>query len=130
MSQLVQELEQELQQQCTVQEGSVCRRRMLIDLVPANIMSEEQWIDFVLSQRGTDHVTDFFLTNFDKEILQWFVNKPLVGSSTGTTLLHVEARDKRYAVLSLLLKFGGKIAITISLLLLLLFNGLVDAKAS
>ncbi|XP_065896958.1 leucine-rich repeat serine/threonine-protein kinase 1-like isoform X2 [Dysidea avara] len=112
MSQLVQELEQELQQQCTVQEGSVCRRRMLIDLVPANIMSEEQWIDFVLSQRGTDHVTDFFLTNFDKEILQWFVNKPLVGSSTGTTLLHVEARDKRYAVLSLLLKFGGSPNVT------------------
>ena len=92
MAYLNQVLVQELEQVLRTKTG-FARRKMFSDLIPANKMSEEQWVNFVLSQRGTDHVTDFFLTNFDREILQWFVNKPLAGSTTSTTLLHVEARD-------------------------------------
>ena len=111
MANLVEELRQVFRQQC-----AACRTecgKSMSELVPANMMSEEQWVGFVQSQRGTDHITDFFMTNFDREILQWFVNKPLSGSSTSTTLLHVEARDRRYAVLSLLLKFGGSFVVSV-----------------
>jgi len=110
MAHLIQEVKEALQQQCAHSEsGSACTR--LSEVIPDNMMSEEQWIDFVLSRRGIDHLDDFFLTNFDREVLQWFVNKPLAGSSISTTLLHVEARDKRCAVLSLLLKFGGNLTL-------------------
>jgi len=108
MTQLIQEVAGALLQQCA---HSGVARTCYGGVVSDNVMSEEQWVDFVLSRRGVDHITDFFLTNFDREVLQWFVNKPLIGSSTSTTLLHVEARDKRYAVLSLLLKFGGNSSI-------------------
>ena len=113
MSHLIQEVSAALQQQCS-HSGCACTR--LSDVISDNMMSEEQWIDFVLSRRGIDHLNDFFLTNFDREVLQWFVNKPLAGSPISTTLLHVEARDKRCAVLSLLLKFGGNVIVIESLI--------------
>ena len=106
MTDLIQEVARALQHLMISHSDASCTR--LNDVMPDNMMSEEQWIDFVLSRRGIVHLNDFFLTNFDREILQRFVNKPLASSSTSTTLLHVEARDKRHAVLSLLLKFGGK----------------------
>ena len=95
-----------LQQLCVEQkEGATVTR--FIDLFPPNLMTEEQWINFVLSQRGVDHIRDFFLRNYDTNCIQWYLNKPLAGNDTGRTVLHIETRDQRYIVLSLLLRFGG-----------------------
>jgi len=99
---------QALREQCGNTEAAASSLKRMSDATPTNLMSEEQWIDFVLSQPGTKHVTDFFSTNFDREVLQWFVNKPLAGHSKCSTVLHVEARDKRQDVLLLLLRLGGK----------------------
>ena len=91
-----------LRQQCSA--TSLTR---MSNVAPTNLMSEEQWVEFVLSKKGTDHVSEFFSTNFDREVLQWFLNKPLSGNSKFSTVLHVEARDRRCDVLLLLLKLGG-----------------------
>lgn len=97
--------EELLQQLCVEQnEGATVR---FIDLFPPNQMSEKQWVEFVLSQRGVDHIRDFFLRNYENSHIQWFLNKPLAGDSSEKTVLHIETRDQRYVVLSLLLRLGG-----------------------
>jgi len=99
---------QALRQQCA-HAGAASSLTRMSDIAPTNWMSEEQWIEFVLSKKGTDHVSDFFSMNFDGEVLQWFLNKPLSGNSKCSTVLHVEARDRRCDVLLLLLKLGGRL---------------------
>ena len=97
-----------LQLLCVEQkEGTTATMTRFIDLFPPNLMTEEQWINFVLSQRGVDHIRDFFLRNYENCQVQWYLNKPLAGNTTGRTVLHIETRDQRYIVLSLLLRFGG-----------------------
>ena len=77
------------------------------DLFRPNLTSEEQWISFVLSQSGIDHIRDFFLRHYENSQVQWYLNKPLAKSATGMTVLHIEARDQRHLVLALLLRLGG-----------------------
>ena len=97
-----------LQQLCGEQyEDTTDNLTRFADLFPPSLTSEEQWISFVLSQRGVDHIRDFFLRSYESHHVQWFLNKPLVKNATEMTVLHIEVRDKRCAVLSLLLKLGG-----------------------
>jgi len=114
MAQSVNLVAQVLRQQCA-HAGAASSLTRMSDVVPTNLTSEEQWIEFVLSKKGTDHVSNFFSTNFDGEVLQWFVNKPLRGNSKCFTVLHVEARDRRCDVLLLLLKLGGMLFYCIKL---------------
>lgn len=100
-----------LQQLCVEQkEGATATLTRFIDLLPPNLMTEEQWINFVLTQRGVDHIRDFFFRNYETNCIQLYLNKPLAGNTAGRTVLHVETRDQRYIVLSLLLRFGGTFA--------------------
>ena len=103
------QIDAELLQQLCVEEkeGPTATGSRFMDLFPPNLMSEEQWINFVLSQRGVDHIRDFFLRNYENSHIQWHLNKPLAGNKAGRTVLHIETRDQRNAVLSLLLRFGG-----------------------
>ena len=97
-----------LQQLCVEEkEGSATDMTRFADLFLPNLTCEEQWVSFVLSQRGIDHIRDFFLTSYESSHVQWYLNKPLAKNDTGMTVLHIEVRDQRNAVLSLLLKLGG-----------------------
>ena len=98
--------EELLQQLCVEQEEGTTINRF-IDVFPTNLTSEEQWTDFVLKERGVDHIREFFSKNYEISYIQWSINKPLAGNTAGRTVLHIEARDQRYVVLSLLLRFGG-----------------------
>lgn len=97
-----------LQQLCVEEnEGTTTDITRFADLFPPNLTSEEQWISFVLSQHGVDHVRDFFLRSYESSHVQWCLNKPLANDDEGLTVLHIEVRDQRNDVLSLLLKLGG-----------------------
>jgi len=100
-------MDAELLQQLCVEQKEGIGISKFSDVVPSNLMSEEQWISFVLSQSGVDHIRDFFLSNYEIAHIQWYINKPLAKSARDSTILHVETRDKRNVVLSLLLRFGG-----------------------
>ena len=97
-----------LQQLCGEQnEDTTDSLTRFADLFLPSLTSEEQWISFVVSQRGVDYIRDFFLRSYESHHVQWYLNKPLAKNATEMTVLHIEVRDKRYAVLSLLLKLGG-----------------------
>ena len=96
-----------LQQLCEQNEDTTADITRFADLFRPNLTSEEQWISFVLSQSGIDHIRDFFLRNYENSQVQWYLNKPLAKNATGMTVLHIEARDQRHLVLALLLRLGG-----------------------
>ena len=97
-----------LQQFCAEQsEDATSDTTRFIDTFPSNLTTEEQWVSFVLSQQGVDHIRDFFLRNYENSHIQWHLSKPLAKNSTGRTVIHIEARDQRCDVLSLLLSLGG-----------------------
>ena len=93
-------------------EDTTCAISRYTDLFPPNLMSEEQWVSFVLSRRGVDHIQDFFSTTYENSHIQWCINKPLADNARGSTILHVEARDQRCDVLKLLLNLGGMLECT------------------
>ena len=97
-----------LQQLCVEQsEDTTSDTTRFIDIFPPNLTTEQQWVSFVLSQQGVDHIRDFFLRNYENSHIQWHLSKPLAKNSTGRTVLHIETRDQRCDVLSLLLSLGG-----------------------
>lgn len=99
-----------LQQLCGEQnEDTTDNLTRFADLFLPSLTSEEQWISFVLSQSGIDHIRDFFLRNYENSQVKWYLNKPLAKNATEMTVLHIEARDQRHLVLALLLRLGGMI---------------------